>query len=421
MLELLCADACCDKTAAMARKIGESLLNNRRCLVIVPDQFSFDYDKMLYKHLGAKAFNKLTTGGFNRICELIGRKHGGYAGENADENLSVILMYLAIKRLRHEGGALYYKKAFDKGSFIGSMITLIKELRSAGVTPEMLSVAAASDTGSMLSKKLADISKLYSFYMQELENRGLCDNTDGVVRAVELSVNGQLFAGMDIFIDSFHSFSYDELRLVRVMLSQADNVTVGLMIGSGANAASPLTPFAEPVKTKRELEDMAHEMSINVTYSGAEPFPVIAPEISVINDRIFLSSEKMLDKSENVTIVKSSDIYEEAEYVCSEIIRLTREQELKFDDCAVLIREPSANKAAISSVFDRYEIPVFFDCPELITQYSFVMYFEGLFRCVLSKKYSTENIMRVIKSRLSNCYEYEAAMLEEYCIGWNVD
>ena len=421
MLDLLCADACSDKTAAMAQKIKDSLSKGRNCLVIVPDQFSFEYDKMLYKHLGAKDFNKLTTGGFNRICELIGRKHGGFAGENADENLAVILMFLAIKRLRHECGALYYKKAYDKGSFIGKMIALVGELRSSGVSPEMLSAAAAKDTGSMLSKKLTDISKLYSYYMQELESRGLSDNSDGVLRAVDISMKSGHFANTDIFIDSFHSFSYDELRLIRVMLSQADSVTVGLMIGSGANANSPLTPFAEPIKTLSQLKEIAKELSINVTYSQASSYPEITPEISVINERIFLSSQKVLDKSKNVRIIKSSDIYEEAEYVCSEIIRLTREQELEFDDCAVLIRDPAENKAALSSVFERYEIPVFFECPELITQYSFVMYFEGLIKCVLGKKYSTENIMRVIKSRLSNCYEYEASMLEEYCTEWNVD
>lgn len=421
MLDLLCADALCDKTAAMAERIKYSLSLGRRCLVIVPDQFSFDYDKMLYKHLGAKDFNKLTTGGFNRICELIGRKHGGYAGENADENLSVILMYLAIKRLRHEGGALYYKKAFDKGSFIGKMISLIKELRSSGVTPEMLSSAAVNDNGSMLSKKLTDISKLYSFYMQELESRGLCDNSDGTSRAVELSVSNSLFSDTDIFIDSFHSFSYDELRLVRVMLSQADNVTIGLLIGNADNAFSPLTPFAEPLKTRSELETMAQELSVTVKYSSAKPYPDISPEIKAVNDRIFLSSKKVLDKSENVHIIKSLDIYEEAEYVCSEIIRLTREEGLSFGDCAVLIREPADKRSAVSGIFSRYGIPVFFDCPELITQYSFVMYFEGLFKCVLGNKYSTENIMRSVKSRLSNCYEYEASMLEEYCTEWNVD
>ena len=420
MLDLICADALCDRTSAMADRIKSSLSQGRKCLVIVPDQFSFDYDKALYKHLGVKAFNKLTTGGFNRICELIGRKNEGFAGENADENLSVILMYLAIRRLRHEGGALYYKKAFEKGSFIGKMTSLIKELRSAGITPEMLS-AAVDGSGSMLSKKLTDISKLYSYYMNELESRGLCDNTHGVVRAVEIAQKQQLFVNTDIFIDSFHSFSYDELRLIRVMLSQADNVTVGLLIGSGANAASPLTPFAEPLKTRRELESYAVQLGIDVTYSQAPRCPDVSKDISVINDRIFLSSEKVLDKSSDVTIVKSCDIYEESEYVCSEIIRLTREEGLSFDDCAVYIRDPAAYKSAVSSVFERYGIPVFFDCPELITQYSFVMYFEGLFKCVLGKSYNTENIMRCIKSGLSNCYEYEASMLEEYCTEWNVD
>ena len=421
MLDIICADACCDKLSAMAEKIEFSLNAGRRVMVIVPDQFSFEYDKALYQRLGVKQFNKLITGGFMRICELIGRKHGGYAGENADRNLSVIMMYMAIKRLRREGSALYYKKAFEKGSFIGKMISLIKELRSSGITPEQLSLAANKENGSTLSKKLSDISKLYSYYMQELESRGLHDNSYGVARAVELSLQYGSFDGMDIFIDSFHSFSRDELSLIRIMISQAKNVTVGLMIGSGANSSSPLTPFAEPLRTKTQLEDMARELSVKVRYLTAPAYDDISPEIALINDRLFLSSKKQLDKSENVTIIKCSDIYEEAEFVSSQIISLMRKEGLSFDDFAVLIRDPAANRSALSAVFDRYDIPVFFDCPELITQYSFVMYFDGLFNCVLSKKYNTENILRCIRSPLSDFYEYESSMLEDYCTAWNVE
>ena len=421
MLEFICTDALCDKQSAVGKRISGSLSNGRDVLVIVPDQFSFEYDKALYKLLGAKDFNKLTTGGFNRISEIIGRKYGGYPGENASENLSVIMMFLAIKRLRREGGALYYKKSFEKGSFIGRMISLVKELRSSGITPEMLSLAADKESGSTLSKKLSDISKLYSCYMQELESRGLHDNSYGIALACKLAAQNMTFEGMDIYIDEFHSFSYDELQLIRVMLSQADNVTVGLLIGEGENARCALTPYAEPLKTRTALEDTAKELSVKVSFSGAPCVNDIPGEIAVINDKLFFSSKKVLDKSENVRLVRASDIYEEAEYVCSEIIRLTREEGLSFGDCAVLLRDPIANKPAISSIFERYDIPVFFDCPELITQYSFVMYFDSLFKCVLGKTYRTENILRCIKSPLSNFFEYEAAMLEDYCTQWNVE
>lgn len=420
MLNLVTSDAFGSKQSVISQMIKASLEEGSKCIVIVPDQFSFEYDKMLYKTLGAKRFNSLITGGFNRICELIGKKYGGFAGEKANENLSVIMMYLAINRLKKEGTALYYKKAFDKGSFISKMITLVKELRSAGIAPLALSAACADENGSMLSKKLFDISKLYEYYMEELEARGLKDNSDGVSLAVTLAKENFTFDDANVFIDSFHSFSYDELRLIRVIMSQAQNVTIGLMIGHGDNAASVLSPFAEPVKTRTIIENIAQELSLKTEYITAYEQDVVAPAIKKIGTNIFSPVHTKFDNSDGVKIITCCDVYQETEYVCSEIIRLTREEGLAFGDCAVMLREIGDNRAAITAVFDRYEIPYFLDSPEVITQYSFVMYFEGLIRCVLGREYNTESILRLVKSPLSNILQKHSAMIEDYCVAWNV-
>ncbi len=428
MLRILSADALSDREGAMASLISESAAAGRRVFVIVPDQFSFEYDKMLYKRMGAKPFNDLITGGFNRICELICKKHGGYAGDNAGENLSVILMYLAIKAFKAEGGVKYYSKSLNKGSFIQKMIALVREFRQSGITPEAVMLACEQNEG-MLSRKLYDISRIYSNYMNELISRELKDDCDGVSAAVRLAGEFRSFEGADIYIDAFHSFTYNEYDLIKVMLSQADSVTVGLMIGNGKNSFTPLSPFAEPVKTRTALELAAKDLGVRSERVYAPVLDGVSPEIDFVNKHIFTSVKKnerykadeTVGSSGNIRIISAADIYEEAEYVCAEIRRLVRDEGLDFGECAVLLRDPEANKSAITSIFERYDIPFFIDCPEPISQYSFVMYFEGLFKCLLTKEYKTENIMRIIKSPLSHFYEYEASLLEDYCVAWNVD
>ncbi|MBQ1537615.1 MAG: hypothetical protein IIZ73_04765, partial [Ruminococcus sp.] len=46
-------------------------------LVIVPDQYSFEMEKQLYRHLGAKLFNSIGSAGIGRLCERIRRDLGG--------------------------------------------------------------------------------------------------------------------------------------------------------------------------------------------------------------------------------------------------------------------------------------------------------------------------------------------------------
>ena len=51
--------------------IEAAVNNGKRVIVIIPDQFSFEYDKKLYNKLGAVGFNKITTLGFNRLAEVL--------------------------------------------------------------------------------------------------------------------------------------------------------------------------------------------------------------------------------------------------------------------------------------------------------------------------------------------------------------
>ena len=51
-------------------KIKSAVKNGEQVMVIIPDQFSFEYDKKLYEHLGAADFNVIQTAGFNRIAEF---------------------------------------------------------------------------------------------------------------------------------------------------------------------------------------------------------------------------------------------------------------------------------------------------------------------------------------------------------------
>ena len=48
----------------------------KKVLVVVPDQFSFEYDKMLYNRLGAQLFNGIKTTGFNLLGAVSRLLHG---------------------------------------------------------------------------------------------------------------------------------------------------------------------------------------------------------------------------------------------------------------------------------------------------------------------------------------------------------
>ena len=163
--------------------------NGRNVIVIIPDQFSFEYDKMLYNRLGAVKFNKITTAGFNRLAELLESKYGGCSGTGtAGENAKLILMYKAVKSLRAKNQICFYtkladKKGLEKGNFISQLIKLIEQMRESGITSEIAATAALNLSGN-LGQKMTDISRIYAEYMLCLEQAGLHDSVSSITAAV---------------------------------------------------------------------------------------------------------------------------------------------------------------------------------------------------------------------------------------------
>ena len=115
-----------DREKLMFDSICESVSSGRQVIVIIPDQFSFEYDKKLYNRLGAVRFNKITTAGFNRLAELLSKQYGNSGSSDlADENAKIVFMYKAVKTLRKSKKLGYYtaladKNGIENGNFISA-------------------------------------------------------------------------------------------------------------------------------------------------------------------------------------------------------------------------------------------------------------------------------------------------------------
>ena len=61
MLNIISGGAGTGKTFEMMNRIEAAVKNNKDVLVIIPDQFSFEFDKDLYERLGAVLFNRVNV------------------------------------------------------------------------------------------------------------------------------------------------------------------------------------------------------------------------------------------------------------------------------------------------------------------------------------------------------------------------
>ncbi|MCD7742311.1 MAG: PD-(D/E)XK nuclease family protein [Ruminococcus sp.] len=388
---------------------------NGNVLVIVPDQFSFQMDKILYDVLGAQLFNKIETRGIKAEGEEICRTLGGSTLSNADDNQKLIAMYRAQSKLRHEGVLSYYKKSLLKPAFVSECMTLISQLIHAGATPQTLKIA--SEASLERAPRLHDISEIYASYNEQLADMGLRDSLSQMAQAARLAKEHKFFEGKQVFFDGFTSLSADELELVESVISSSKRTTISLIMDDVNNGANP---FASTQRMLSKIERISNDSGRAVKITRAVG-NIQSKPLAHINEEYFAYSPAKINSQGMVKVIAADDIYIESDYVCSEILRLVREEGMRFNDIAVMCGGLEETARVLGSTAQRYEIPYFVDKVETSLTSVPARYLIAILNAALTRKYNTENILRIVKSPLSPFFDFDACDLEDFCIRWKVE
>ncbi len=420
MLEFITGGAFSTRETLLQERIKKAAQEGRDVLCIIPDQYSFEFDRQLYSTLGAKLFNRIKTAGFNRLSDLLAKEYG-LGGESCDDRVRTLFMYKAIRALGDSGNVRYYKKELSKASFVGECDRLIMSLRQSGISPDMMRASAEKHGGS-LGAKLSDLAFIYESFLGELSAHEMTDSLSALAGAVEQARTHGYFLGKSVFISAFTSFTSDEYKMCETALSQCSDMTVSLLLDEQCISAFHSHPFADTVKTRQKLRDMASACGAEVRNTVCEESGEAAPELLFLSKNLYNYNKKPYEgKNDAVTLVSASDIYEECDYICSQIKYLVREKGYAYSDIAVIVRDLSQPAPVLESAFERYEIPYFTDCGESAETSALVRYVNMLFKCLLTTEYRTENIIKLIKSPMYPMKDIDVFRVENYCYVWGVD
>ena len=422
MLRIVTGGMGSSKTDIMTSEIKRAVFSEENVIVIVPDQYSFEYDKQLYNELGAKSFNKLRTLGFNRFAEIILKEYGTKSGVLADKNAKLISMFKAVKSFKASGfgSKSYYSRSLDKPQFISDAISLIDDLKKSDIDNNALESVLTRIDGSLF-EKLDSVSRLYRLYQEELSSSGLTDETTAISEAAKIAHSSGFFSNTVVFIHEFSSFTADEYEVIKVILSDAKCLTVSLIIGGGNNLTSNMSPFSTCIKTRSKLIDMAGGAKSTESINAEEHTVYKSRALEHLEGNIFCLVNSPCDNSDGINLVCAKNPYDEIDYIAASIKKLIREQGYSYKDIAVISRSLDDYSSLIDGAFNRYEIPFFMDRRKSVLRSSLVIYVLSLFDCVLTKSYKTENLLRYIKSPLSSIEDFKASAIEEYCYKWGVE
>ncbi|WP_047982479.1 helicase-exonuclease AddAB subunit AddB [Ornithinibacillus contaminans] len=399
-----------EKSNYAFNEIKESSTTNPRgasIFYIVPDQMTFEQEYTLFQDEAFQGSIRTQVTSFSRLAWLILQETGG-ATRQFISSVGIQMMLRKIIEEKEDDWHVF-QKAVEKQGFLSELEKIITEFKRYDVTPEALLMQkyqinqyAHKEPGEgALVNKLTDLHYLYEKLGQSLADTYI-DSEDQLTLLAEKIKEADSLNGAEIYFDGFHRFTPKELIVVETLLKKCARVTITLTLDEmETGVLSDLDLFYQTKETYQVLRALAEENQISI-----EDTVVLDPETGVFNNKpYFAHLERYFD-------VRPAQVYEgqapiqlaeavhpraEIEGVAQEILRLVREENYRYRDMAVLIRQTETYQDLISTIFEDYQIPVFIDEKRTMLNHALIEFIRSALE-VVDTNWRYDAVFRMLKT-----------------------
>ena len=333
---------------------------------IVPDQMAFQQEYELLRNSDLTGSMRAQVFSFSRLAWYIFQQKGG--GNKPFISSTGIQMMLRKLTEQYKESLQSFEKAANKQGFILHLEKMITELKRYRLTPYAL--ASVMDQLSendprhiALKQKLHDITLLYEKLDETLQGHYI-DSEDQLNLMVEKINTTDVLRDATIYIDGFHRFTPQEFYVIEALMKHAKDVKMTLVLNHVGDEKTELDLFYQTKRTYDTLIDIANNEQVAIK----DPI-LLSPQLRFKQNAALYHLERHIEtypvpiyeEKTPVQIVETVHPRAEVEGVAQEIIRLVRDENYRFRDMAILVREPNVYHNLIETIFEDYEIPVFID------------------------------------------------------------
>lgn len=420
MLHFFIGGAGCGKSCGIMELIETNAAEGRDIIAVVPEQFSYEFDRKLYNRLGAELFNSIETHSFTSLARSIfQRLGGGEAGSYMDELMQTGLVLQAVRRA--EGQLRTFSRQCGRSEFASDAAAIISVLRRSGISSEQLLEKCSSVRGRLYDKT-CDIAFIYQQYEMLLVKHGFKDMLTDITEAAAIANGNDFFAGKVIFIDEFESFTPDQYEMLEVIVGLADEVYIAFRMES--EEEPELSLFGSVGAACRKIRSIASDLRVQWEFVRfTEQHRMKHSDLKRLSESVFrpIKAEPS-GKSEHIHIIEAATPFDEAEFVCASIKRmLVADPELRCGDIAVVTENLADYAGILGHSMERYGLPCHIDMPQPVLHTPFMVYITSLMALMRKREPDTELLLRLGKSGFTDCTLTELSLIENYCYVWSVD
>lgn len=395
------------KTAETVKRIKEQVEKSLPCIVIVPEQQSVAYERMLSKSLGDGFNMHCEVLNFERLPNRIARDYGGLTASFMDKGCRDVLLASSARAVKDS--LTEYALMYDDKQFIKKIGELLSSLKMRGITPDMLESAAENLEKSRLKDKLSDISVILKEYSARMPD-GMFDPNDGLTRLAESKDTYEFFKNKCVFIDSCYTYTRQETEIIKIILACAKEVYISFLMGEDPDLYTEINLCAEEIGGFAEIrEDIVlgdNKRAVNKCIEYAQDF-------------LWDASAKPYDGcSESIKIVSAADTFGEAEAVSSIIHSLIR-QGYRYKDITVITDTAESYDGIIDTVLSADGIPCYMSVKDELSTKPVIAFVLSALE-IAATDFSPNAVNKYIKNSFCALSVKERDLLSRYTETWNI-
>lgn len=412
------------KSTYCLNKIKEKLENldeDKKLIYLVPEQFTLQADKNLVDIVGEKNIHKVQILSFTRLAYVVLSEVGGITRAHMNSSGKNMLLFKIIEEVKDE--LKVFSRAGKQQGFINIISELITELKRYDINPEILNMIYNKiPEKELLSGKLQDINLIFSRFDSYLHEKYI-DTEDQLQMLIDKLDSYRNLHNTEIWIDEFSTFTPIQYKVIDKLLKKALKVNITLttdsLLRSTVNNNSDI--FSSVKNTEEKLLKLAERN--NIFYE--KPIFLDSNEVIRFKGNLALNHlekhffsfpyKPFKEKTENIAIFKALNMYSEIQNVAREIIKLCRDNELRFKEIAVITRDLQSYEKLIQVIFSEYDIPHFIDRRRDINSNPLIILLNSVLE-IFTKNWSYESVFRYLKTGLVNIEREDVDILENYVL-----
>lgn len=408
---------CLEAVAAALRRPESTPL-----VLLVPEQATYQAEQAILSTPGIEGYSRLRIVSFERLRFWLMPPVAGQT------ELSRVGRQLIAGRILMD--CRDRLKILVPGSWAAGLAEktadLIAELYHADMTPDQLRQTAEllekQEPGSRTALKLADLAVIFGAYQEYLDSRRQFSDPDRDFSRARRRVGQAAFLrGALLWVDGFSGFTAQEEALLMELLRAAEQSHIALCLDPSAAQAESFdsfSAFAPTEQTYLRLQKRTADAKLKIEK------PILlkdsrryhkAPALRYLEENFFDEfPSHPVPCGGAVVSAALPDLRGECLWVARQILRLVREENLRYREIAVVVPEMASYQHPLVWAMERMGLPFFLDRPRPLRTHPAVELLDSALRAACFG-FRLPDMMTYLKTGLTGLADTEADLLDNYC------